>query len=92
MKATDDQVRAWRGTGYAYKLIAAAMAEWAADKERGTVLPDDDFFGIAASPNTYKRARTFLVTQGVLEANDGPHYVALPSTARYRCERLRAWG
>ena len=33
MKATDDQVRAWRGTGYAYKLIAAAMAEWAADKK-----------------------------------------------------------
>jgi len=65
MKATGGQVRAWRGTGYPCKLIAAAMAEWADGKERGIVLPDDGFFGIAASPSTCKRAGTFLVTQGV---------------------------
>src|SRR5258707_251663 len=29
-----------------------------------------------ASPSTYKRAKQFLGTHGVLEANDGPFYVA----------------
>jgi hypothetical protein len=52
------------------------------DKQRGTALPDNDFLGIAASLDTYKRAKSFLVTQGVLEANDRPHYVALSRMAR----------
>jgi hypothetical protein len=75
-KVTEDQIRAWKGSGHPYKLIAAAVTEWAAGRERGTVLPDDDFFGIEASRRTYQRARVFLAAQGVLEASGGPHYVA----------------
>jgi len=75
-KVTDTQIREWKATGYPYKLIAAAIAEWAADQERGTVLPDDQFWGVEASPSTFKRAKRLLVTQGVLESNDGPFYVA----------------
>ena len=49
-------------------------------QERGSVLPDNEVFGrkadVEASPSTYKRAKQFLVTHGVLEANDGPFYVA----------------
>jgi len=49
-RVTEDQILAWRGTGHPYKLIAAAIAERAAGKERGTVLPDDDFFGTRRAP------------------------------------------
>jgi hypothetical protein len=80
-RVTEDQIRAWKGSGHPCKLIAAAVAEWAAGKERGTVLPDDGFFGIEASGRTCKRAKTFLVAQGLLEADDA-HYVALPARAR----------
>jgi hypothetical protein len=76
-KPTPEQVRAWRGSGHPYKLIAAAIAEWAADKELGTILPDNEFFGIEASERTYRRAKTFLVTQGVLSTNHGLFQVAL---------------
>jgi hypothetical protein len=41
-KATEAQIRAWRDTGHPYKLLAAEIAERAADKERGTALPDND--------------------------------------------------
>jgi hypothetical protein len=85
-KPTEAQIRAWRDTGHLYKLIAAEMAEWAAGKERGTALPDNDQFGRdlddTASPSTCQRAKRFLVRQGVLETNDGPHYVALPKDSR----------
>jgi hypothetical protein len=74
---TPEQVRSWRGTGHPYKLIAAAIAEWAAGRERGTVVPDDGFFGIEASGSTYQRAKRFLVEQGVLRTSDGPFQVAL---------------
>lgn len=76
MRATDDQLREWQYTGHAYKTIAAKIATWAADKERGTVLPDNETFGVDASPSTYRRAKNFLVGKGVLETNDGPFYVA----------------
>jgi hypothetical protein len=76
VKPTPEELRHWRDTRHTYKLIAAAIAEWANGKERCTVLPDDHFFGIEASGSTYKRAKKFLVTQGVLEINDGPFYVA----------------
>lgn len=80
MKATDAQVASWRGSGKSYQKIAAEIAEWASAQERGTVLPGNDVFGrkvgVEASPSTYKRAKQFLVTHGVLEANDGPFYVA----------------
>lgn len=79
-KPTEAQIRGWKYTGHPYKLIAAEMAEWAAGKERGTALPENDQFGrdlnATPSPSTYVRAKRFLVTQGVLETNDGPHYVA----------------
>jgi hypothetical protein len=44
------------------------------------VLPNNEVFGhkadVEASPSTYKRAKQFLVTHGVLETNDGPFYAA----------------
>lgn len=76
VKPTPEQVRSWRGTGHTYKLIAAAIAEWAACEERGTVLPNNGFFDIEASGSTYKRAKKFLVSQGVLCTDDGPFQVA----------------
>lgn len=81
VRPTPEQVRSWRYTGHPYKLIAAEMAEWAAGKERGTALPGDEAFGrdldITVSRDTYRRARRFLVAQGVLEAGGGPCQVAL---------------
>jgi hypothetical protein len=81
-EVTEGQIRAWRDSGHPYKLIAAAVAEWAAGKERGTVLPDDGFFGIEASGRTYQRARVFLAAQGVLEASGGPALCRVIRTAR----------
>lgn len=80
MKATYAQVTSWRGSGKTYQMIAAEMAEWARAQERESVLPDNEVFArkadVEASPSTYKRAKQFLVTHGVLETNDGPFYVA----------------
>ena len=80
MNATEAQVTSWRGSGTAYQKIAAEIAEWARAQERGSVLPDNEVFGrkadVEASPSTYKRAKQFLVTHGVLATNDGPFYVA----------------
>jgi hypothetical protein len=80
VRPTPEQVRSWRYTGHPYKLIAAEIAEWAAGKERGTALPDDETFGrnldVTVSRDTYRRARRFLVAQGVLDAGDGPCQVA----------------
>jgi hypothetical protein len=76
VKSTDAQVTSWRGSGKTYQKIA----EWARSQERGSVLPDNEVFGhkadVEASLSTYKRAKQFLVTHGVLETNDGPFYVA----------------
>jgi hypothetical protein len=81
MTAAPAEIAAWRASGDPYKLIAAAMAEWAAMQRPGTpLLGDDSFRVVDAHPSTFKRARTFLVTQGVLEAGDGPHVVAFIST------------
>ena len=70
----------WRGTGHPYKLAAAEMAEWALTQERGTALPDGDFFAgdlpIVTSGSTWKRARTLLVTAGVLRLDGGAYQVA----------------
>jgi hypothetical protein len=80
VSADGAQVASWRGSGKTYQKIAAEIAEWASAQERGSVLPDNQVFGrkagVEASPSTYKRAKQFLVTHGVLEANDGPFYVA----------------
>jgi len=75
-RPTAQQLTEWRATNYPYKMIAAAIAEWAANQERGTVLPDNEFFRIEASPTTYKRAKKFLETHGVLAVGDGPFFVA----------------
>jgi hypothetical protein len=78
--ALDEQVAAWRASGKQYQQIAAVIAVWARDQERGTVLPDNSVFGarlsFEASDSTYKRAKAFLVTHGVLSTNDGPFQVA----------------
>ena len=59
------QLRSWRATGYPYKVLAAEMAQWAAGKERGTVLPDDAEFGRdldrVVSPRPFLRAKHLLV-------------------------------
>jgi hypothetical protein len=77
--ATDVQMRSWRGSGKEYQVIAAVIAQWAAGKERGTALPSNEEFGrdldFVAGPDTYRRAKVFLVTQGVL-ANEGSYQVA----------------
>lgn len=79
MNATDAQVTSWRGSGKTYQRIAAEIAEWARAQERGSVLPGNEVFGrkadVEASPSTYRRAKQFLVSHGVLEANDGSFYV-----------------
>jgi hypothetical protein len=79
MTATEAQLRSWQASGHQYKLIAATIAKWATAKERGTALPDDDEIGrrldFVASPHTYRRAKVFLVTQGVL-LHEGSYEVA----------------
>jgi hypothetical protein len=79
MTATDVQLRSWLGSGKQYQVIAATIAKWATGKERGTALPDNDEIGrhldFVASPHTYRRAKVFLVTQGVL-AHEGAYQVA----------------
>jgi hypothetical protein len=72
----DARVSLWRASGKTYQVIAAEIAVWARGKERGTVLPDNSVFGIEASRSTYQRAKTFLVTNGVLSTKDGPFQVA----------------
>lgn len=81
MTATPAEITAWRASGDPCKLIAAAMAEWAVMQWPGTpLLGDDSFRVVAARPSTFKRARTFVMTQGVLEVGDGPHVVAFTGT------------
>jgi hypothetical protein len=78
-QVTDDQIAEWRHTRYPYKVIAAAIAEWALEQPRGAFLPDNDQFArnldFVASASTWKRAKVFLRTLGVLDG-DGPYKVA----------------
>ncbi len=78
-QVTDAHVAQWRATGYPYKVIAAEIAKWALGQPRGAFLPDDDQFAgdldFVASASTWKRAKVFLRTVGVLEG-DGPYKVA----------------
>jgi hypothetical protein len=68
MKATDDQLREWRTTGYPYKVIAVEIATWAANQERGTVLPDNQVFGRPSHP----RPRRTLLPAPARRARDLP--------------------
>lgn len=75
----DARITEWRATRYPYKCVASVIATWALEQERGTALPDNDFFDrdldIVASASTWKRAKVFLRTVGVLRGN-GPFEVA----------------
>lgn len=77
---TDQQLESWRLSGHTYKRIAVLIVEWAREQERGTALPDDEFFGEqldrVCSASTYKRAKILLTTRGVLYTNNGPYMVA----------------
>ena len=70
VQVDDVQIAQWRATNYPYKIVAAEIAEWALRQERGTALPDGDFFAgdlpIVASASTWTRAKVFLRTVGVL--------------------------
>jgi hypothetical protein len=70
----------WAHSRYPYKQIAAAITEWALTQERGADLPANEFFagdlGVVASGSTWKRAKNFLATVGVLHHGDGPYQVA----------------
>mgnify|MGYP001300224549 CR=1 FL=1 len=76
----DTQLAEWRNTRHPYKVIAAQIAEWAIKQDRGTVLPENDFFagdlGIVASAKTWRSAKTLLAAVGVLYRNDGPYQVS----------------
>ena len=70
----------WRSSPHPYKMIAAAMAEWALKHEAGVELPDDDNFAvnlpIVASDATWRRAKLLLVTLGVLRLGGDVYLVA----------------
>jgi hypothetical protein len=76
----DHLIAEWRNTGHPYKVVAAAMAEWALKQDLGTELPGNDFFAgdlpIVAGRSTWQRAKAFLKAAGVLYMNDGPYRVA----------------
>lgn len=75
----DARIAEWRRTGHPYKVIAAEMATWAREQERGTCMPGNGYFAgnldFAASASTWKRAKVFLRTVGILRG-DGPFEVA----------------
>jgi hypothetical protein len=80
VEVNDTQIAEWRHTGHPYKVVAAEIAEWAREQDRGTLVPGNDFFagdlGIVASASTWNRAKTFLAAVGVLYTNDGPYLVS----------------
>jgi hypothetical protein len=80
VEITDAQLASWRVTGHAYKCIAALIVEWARGQERGTQVPENEFFAgkldVVVSASPYRRAREWLEAHGVLYTNDGPHMVA----------------
>jgi len=69
----DVRIVEWQRTHYPYKRLAAQIATWAREQERGTALPGNDFFAgdldFAASTSTWTRAKVFLRTVGVLRGN-----------------------
>jgi hypothetical protein len=80
VEVNDTQIAEWRHTGHPYKVVAAEIAKWAREQDRGTLVPGNDFFagdlGIVASASTWKRVKVFLETAGVLYRGDGPYQVA----------------
>jgi hypothetical protein len=80
VEVNDNLIAEWRNTGHPYKVVAAAMAEWALKQDFGTELPDNAFFAgdfeITVSRGAWQRAKVFLRAVGVLYMNDGPYRVA----------------
>jgi hypothetical protein len=80
MNVTAHQLRTWKASSKRYQVIAAAIAEWACEQERGTALPGNYVFtrnlDFEPSIGTIQRAKRFLADQGVLEIAYGPYYVA----------------
>jgi hypothetical protein len=72
------QLSEWRTSGKRYQAIAAAIAEWAATQEPGTALPPNDHFSgnldFTAGPETYRHARRFLASHGILTATSTRTY------------------
>lgn len=80
LEVNDAQIAEWRSAGHPYKVIAAEIAEWALEQDRGTPLPGNDCFArnlpITASATPWKRAKVLLESIGVLYRNDGLYQVA----------------
>jgi hypothetical protein len=80
LEVNDAQIAEWRHTGHPYKVIAAQIAEWALKQERGTPVPDNDYFAgdlrIMASKSTWTRAKALLADVALIYSNDGPYQVA----------------
>lgn len=80
LEVSESQIAEWRGTGHKFKIIAAAMAEWALQQDRGAYLPDNEHFAgdlpFVASASVWKDAKRFLESIGVLHRNDGPYQVS----------------
>lgn len=61
VEVNEAQIAEWESTGHPYKVIAAALARWARDQDRGTLLPPNEFFAgdlpIVASATVWKRAK-----------------------------------
>jgi hypothetical protein len=79
--ASDAQVSEWQASTRMDHQIAAVIARWARDKEKGTALPPNAEFerelDFVPSSSSYTRAKKLLVRVGVLGSGDGPYYVAL---------------
>jgi hypothetical protein len=80
MKPTDAQLRSWKTSGAQYKILAAIIAEWAADQESGTVLPGSYVFtrdlSFEPSPATIQHAKGHLAAHGVLAVSGRYYHVA----------------
>ena len=79
-QVSDAQLAEWKTSGHKYKIIAAAIAEWASKQDRGTVLPANESFAgnlpFTASAEPWKQAKILLARHGVIYRNDGPYQVA----------------
>ena len=79
-QVNDAQIGEWRSNGSPYKRIAAEIAAWAREQDRGTLVPDNDHFAgdldFVVSDSTWSRAKKFLASIGVLYTNDGPYQVS----------------
>lgn len=80
VSASDAQVSEWQASNRMDHQIAAVIAIWARDKERGTSLPTDAEFerelDFVPSSGSCKRAKNLLARLGILGTDSGLYYVA----------------